>query len=392
MVLLKYSDKIAFYSLKLSKSKALNLEPQTHQTPHQAGPISSTNLRRLKLIGLFLTLGGIALFAYFIYVEGFHEIARDIRRLGWLGFVIILGFYFVRIVSRAWAWKLSVFEPYHLSLGDTVTAVIIGEALSSLIPLGILVSGTAKAVAVRRQVPLVVGLSSVATENLFYSLITSLFLILGTVTFLRTFQLEQTWVVTLDVLIAIIVAVFLFIVVMVIRQWHFASATCDWLYDRGYGRRFLEHGRTHVRVFENMIYGFYRLYPGRFLPICGLEAVFHLLGVVEAYFILSYLSKFGATWMSSFLLESVSRLILIVFKLIPFLVGVDEAGARFVTEVLGIGAGVGITLAIIRKGRVLFWTCIGLLLILKRGLSIRELAELRHHTHIDVEPNMPGTD
>ena len=369
----------------------MDLEPQTHQPPQQPGPISSKNLRRLKIAGLILTLGGICLFAYFIYVEGFHEIARDIQRFGLIGFLVILGFYFLRIVSRAWAWKLSTFEPYHLNLRDTITAVIIGESLSALIPLGILISGTAKAVAVRRQVPLVVGLSSVATENLFYSLITSLFLILGTVTFLRTFQLDEAWVFTLDVLIAIIIAVFLFIVIMVIRQWHFASATCDWLYDHGIGKRFLEHGRTHVRVFENMIYGFYRRYPSRFLPICGLEAIFHVLGVIEAYFILSYLSGFGATWLSSFLLESVSRLILIVFKLIPFLVGVDEAGAQFVTEVLGIGAGVGITLAIIRKGRVLFWTCIGLLLILKRGLSISELAELRH-SHIDVEPNMPGTD
>lgn len=120
------------------------------------------------------------------------------------------------------------------------------------------------------------------------------------------------------------------------------------------------------------------------MPICGLEAVFHLLGVVEAYFILSYLTSFGATWLSSFLLESVSRLILIVFKLIPFLVGVDEAGAQFVTEVLGIGAGVGVTLAIIRKGRVLFWTAIGLILIAKRGLSLKEITDLRERIHHTV--------
>ena len=370
----------------------MDSQHQTDQQALPAGPISPKNLRRLKTIGLILTIGGLGLFAYFIYIEGIHDIAANIEKFGWLGFVVILSFYFLRIVSRAWAWKLSVYEPFELTLRDTISAVMIGEALSALIPLGILISGTAKAVAVRRHVPLVVGLSSVATENLFYSLITSIFLIFGSITFLRSYDLGQTWTFTLDVLIIIIIAVVLFIVFMVIRQWHFASATCDWLYDHGWGRRFLEHGRTHVRVFENMIYGFYRRYPSRFLPICGFEAVFHLLGVIEAYFILSYLSSFGATWLSSFLLESVSRLILIVFKLIPFLVGVDEAGAQFVTEVLGIGAGVGITLAIIRKGRVLFWTCVGLALILKRGLSLKELSELRPHPHIEVEPNMPGTD
>jgi hypothetical protein len=66
-------------------------------------------------------------------------------------------------------------------------------------------------------------------------------------------------------------------------------------------------------------------------------------------------------------------LITIVFKLIPFLVGVDEAGAQFVAETVGLGAAIGVTLAIIRKGRILFWTVIGLILIIRRGLSIREI-------------------
>jgi hypothetical protein len=359
-------------------------EPPTTEPAFESAPISQKNLFRLKLLGFTLTLGGVALFAYFIYIQGIDEIAADIARFGWLGFVVILGFYSLRIAARAWAWKLSVYEPYSLSLRDTLSAVIIGESLSALIPLGILVSGTAKAVAVRRQVPLVVGLSSVATENLFYSLVTSIFLILGSFTFVRTFQLDETWAVTLDILIAVIIGVVIFLIVMVIRQWHFASATCEWLYQHGIGRRFLEHGRLHVRLFENLIYGFYRRYPRRFLPICGFEAAFHLLGIIEAYFILRFISEVGANWLSAFLLESVSRLILVVFKLIPFLVGVDEAGAQFVTDVLGLGAGVGITLAIIRKGRVLFWTAVGLTLIIRRGLSLKEITELREKIHHSV--------
>jgi hypothetical protein len=362
----------------------LSFEPQTQEPPVQAAPISPENLRRLKILGLILTLGGVALFSYFIYIQGFHDIAEDVARFGWVGFAIILSVYFLRILARSWAWKLSVYEPYSLSIRNTIPAVIIGEALSSLIPLGIVISGTSKAVAVRRQIPLVVGLSSVATENLFYSIVTSLFLILGAITFLRSFHLDEAWVFTLDVVITAIIALVLFIVVMVVRQWHFASVTCEWLYQHGIARRFLEHGRLHVRLFENLIYGFYRQYPRRFLPICGLEAAFHILGIIEAYFILRFISEVGTSWLSAFLLETVSRLILIVFKLIPFLVGVDEAGARFVTEVLGLGAGVGVTLAIIRKGRVLFWTAIGLLLILKRGLSLKEISELRHHSHIDT--------
>ena len=79
--------------------------------------------------------------------------------------------------------------------------------------------------------------------------------------------------------------------------------------------------------------------------------------------------------LDAFLLESVSRLITIVFKLVPFVIGVDEAGAQFVGSTVAFAAGIGVTLAIIRKGRIFFWTAIGVILIIKRGLSIREISE-----------------
>src|SRR4051794_9493296 len=119
------------------------------------------------------------LFAYMIYAIGFWEIVGGVERFGWVGFAIILALYFVRIVVRAYAWNLSVHPPYELSIRDTVPAVIIGEAMSATIPLGVLVSGTSKALVVRDKITLTVAFSSVATENLFYSFITGLFLIAG---------------------------------------------------------------------------------------------------------------------------------------------------------------------------------------------------------------------
>jgi hypothetical protein len=338
--------------------------------------ISAKHKNRLKVLGTILTLCGVGLFSYFVYSVGVNEIAASVQKFGIDGFAIILVIYFVRIVTRAAAWSLSVYEPYNLKLRDTIPAVIIGEAMSSMIPLGILVSGTAKAVAVRKRVPLVVGLSSIATENLFYSFTTSIFLIIGGFTLVRSFDLDEGWVVTIDVLIAAICVIFVLLLLMIVRQWHFASEICAWIYQRGFARGILEHGRMQVRLFENFIYGFYRRYPQRFLPICLIEAAFHLLGILEVWFILGRISDATPNLVAPFLLESVSRIITIVFKLVPFLIGVDEAGAQFVSEIVGIGIAVGITLAIIRKGRILFWTAIGLALIIKRGLSLREISEI----------------
>ena len=331
----------------------------------------------LHLSVVLLTLAGIALFSYFIYTVGFDEIWRGIGRFGLDGFALIIILYFVRILARALAWKLAVYEPYKLNWRDTVEAVIIGEALGSIIPLGILISGTAKAVVVRKKIPLVAGLSSVATENLFYCLVTGLMIVFGAIAFLKTFSLPEVWVLTLDALIALVFILIFLGLVMVIRQWHFASEICEQIYARGYFRKILENGRMHVRLFENLIYGFYRRYPQRFLPIFLLQILFHALGVVEVWLVLSRISDTPTGFYVAFLLESISRIIIVVFKLIPFLIGVDEAGARFVTQTLSLGAEVGITLAIIRKGRILFWSAVGVILILRRGLSIKEISEIK---------------
>lgn len=335
-----------------------------------AREIDAKHFNRLKAVVIISTALGLCLLGYFVYSIGFRELIGNIAHFGFVGFFVIVSIYFVRICLRSAAWKLSVHEPYKLRLRDTVPAVMIGEAMSSMIPLGILISGTSKAVAVRKHIPLVAGLSSVATENLFYSLTTSVFLIIGSLTFVRSFPIDDGWRITIDILIAAIVAIMIFLILLIVRQWHFASETCEFLYRKGILKGVLRTGRVQIRLFENLIFGFYRRYPRRFVPIIILETVFHILGVVEVLFILSRISGNG-TFLNSFLLESVSRLITIVFKLVPFLVGVDEAGARFVAETAGIGAGIGITLALIRKGRIVFFALAGLSLIVKRGLTLR---------------------
>ena len=352
----------------------MNTDTKVPESKIQIPNSKSKHLNRLKIAAGLFTILGIGLFIYFVVTVGYEEILRGVGKIGVDGFLILSFIYLLRLLARAFAWKLSVYAPYKLDVRDTLPAVIIGEAMSSIIPLGILISGTGKAVAVRKKVPLVVGLSSVATENLFYSLVTSLFIVLGGVAFLRSFDLADGWRISIDVLIGGIFALIAFGTVMILRQWHFASELCEKIYRKGYFTNFLEKGRMHVRLFENLIYGFYRRYPRRFLPIILLEIVFHALGILEVWFILSRISDALPSFFTAFLLESISRVITTLFKLIPFLMGVDEAGAQFVTETLALGATVGVTLAIIRKGRILFWAVIGVLLLIKRGLSFREIS------------------
>jgi hypothetical protein len=326
---------------------------------------------RLKILAVILTILGLGLFGYFIYEAGVGEIWNGINRLGW-GFLLLLGLYGIKLGTRAAAWTLSLEKPYQLSFLHAYRAVMMGEALTVIIPLGILTSGTTKAIAVRKQLPLVVALSSVAVENLFYSLATAVLFLSGGMMFVFLFHPTGNTALASFALIAAVFAVIIGGFLIVIYQWRFASNLANWFYNRNIATRILHNGRADVRRFEDLIYGFYRHQPNRFLPIILLEAAFHILGILEVWIILAAISDAAISFGTALLLDSVNHIILFVFKLIPFAVGVDEAGARFITDALAIGAGAGVTLAIIRKGRVLVWTFLGIVLIARSGFSFGE--------------------
>ena len=223
--------------------------------------------------------------------------------------------------------------------------------------------------------PLVAGLSALAIENLFYSLSVSLFIFTGTVALMLSFQLPKALQIASTAALAAVVVVIALAFVVIRREWKFLSGALEFLYGRGIGRRFLETKRERARSLEDRVYGFYARNRSRFIPILLLEVCFHLSGVVEVYIVLSFISDSRVTLLTAFVLESVNRVINVVFKFVPLRVGVDEAGTGMLTKVLKLGTTVGVTLAIIRKARIICWTALGVVLLVSRGLSLRDVAE-----------------
>jgi hypothetical protein len=106
-----------------------------------------------------------------------------------------------------------------------------------------------------------------------------------------------------------------------------------------------------------------------------LELVFHLAGVAEIYVTLLYISPVAPSVRQAFILESVNRIINVAFKFVPLRAGVDEGGTGQVSKVLGLAKATGVTLAIVRKARDIFWSTIGVTLLLKKGFSLRNIGE-----------------
>jgi hypothetical protein len=173
---------------------------------------------------------------------------------------------------------------------------------------------------------------------------------------------------------------------VIYKQWKFLSGTVSFLKRRGIAPSWAEKTTPRAQMMEDRIYGFYSRNRRLFLPIFGLEVSFHLAGVAEIYATLSFVSNVVApTLLAAFILESVNRVINVVFKFVPFRLGVDEGGTGMVSAILGLTKAVGVTLAIVRKSRDIFWTAVGVALMVKRGLSPIKVNEMMEDSGTSAE-------
>jgi hypothetical protein len=293
------------------------------------------------------------------------EIAADVRQVGW-GIAAVIAIGGLRFLVRAEAWRLCLDDPAALSIRDAFEAVVCGDAIGNLTPLGPLVGEPAKAAFVRGRVPLGPAVAALAIENVLYTLSAAAMIAAGMVALLLTFELpsDSTGAVMRNVgEIAIAGTIVLFGIALWLlwRQPALVSGALGLAPP-------LKHHAARIRELEIEIYSFASRHPGKVAPVAAAEISFHALGVAEAYLTLWLLGT-QAALMTAFLFETVNRLITVVFKFVPLRLGVDEAGTAGFATIIGLAAETGLSLAIVRRVRVLFWAAAGGLLLVRRGVT-----------------------
>ena len=333
--------------------------------------------RKLAPLGILFAVLGLLLFAYFVRKAGVTEIIAGIKRLG-LGFLLIIAISTIRQIARSLAWTRCFEAPYSLRFRDAFAARVMGDALGNIVPLAsVAVSEPSKAAFVTNKVPLLASLAALTLENIFYSLAVTIFIFSGTLALLLAFPLKPALryasFATLVVTILIIPLGYF----VIRKRWSFLSGGLSILQRRNVGRTWMEKTVPRARALEDRIYGFYERNSDRLLTILALEFCFPLAGVLEIYVTLWFISDVVTpTLLTAFILESVNRVINIVFKFIPFRLGVDEAGTGMLAKALGFTQAIGATLAIVRKARDIFWTAVGVGLMVHRGFSLKRLDKI----------------
>jgi len=299
-------------------------------------------------------------------------VADGFGRVGFV-FVAIVVLAGLRFAARAWAWVLCTDPPHDLRMRDTFPALVSGDALGNLTPLGLFVSEPTKAAFVRDRVSLMNALSGIAVENLFYTVTVAAMIACGTVALLAVFDVPAALRVMSQVALAGMVAFLILAMALVSGRFRPLTWFLGLLERSPLVPMALRQRADKLQMLEDRVYTFARRHPSRPLPILLLEIGYHALGVAETYLTVAMLLPAGTapTLLGAFLLESINRFIQVAFKFVPMRLGVDEAGTGLLTQVLYATSALGVTLAVVRKARMLVWTGIGVLFLGLRGIGAR---------------------
>jgi len=318
-------------------------------------------------LGILAALIGVALFAYAIRQAGIDEIIVGVRRLGW-GFAAVLALSAVRDAVRTVAWQAAVEGDRPLGFVDGWAGRVTGEALGNLTPFGLLVSEPAKAAYVRHRVPLAAGFAGTVVENLFYSLSVVVVVGLGLVVLLVGFPVPPPLRVVSLIALATFVGVGAGLAWMIAARPLVVTGTVNRLKRVGLAPATLARWATGLVDLEAQVVGFAARHPRRTLRMAAMDGLFHVAAVAEVYLVLALIAQDAPpTLLTAFILETVNRIVTVAFKFVPLRLGVDEAASGFVSNVLQLGTATGVTLAIVRKARVLAWSAVGVVLMAHRS-------------------------
>ena len=312
---------------------------------------------KFSLLNILVAIIGIAVLIFTVRRVGWSEVVSGVASVGWW-FILVVVLGASRMACRARAWIICA-DDANLRFRDAFGAMLAADALGNLTPLGLLASEPPKIMLTRSRISTVPSVASVTTENAFYTASVAVVLLAGTGFFFQRADvppaLEQlAEVIVMAIVIAVVIGVWL------ARSQPALLSRFAPLITRLAGRAAVP--AEAIREVESRIYGVLGWRMGRLARIGSWEALFHVAAVAEVWLVLRLLpGAADATLVDAFLLESAGRFVTIAFKFIPYRLGIDEAGSGAVAQVIGMGPAAGVTLALVRRLRIMVLNVFGLI-------------------------------
>jgi putative ABC transport system permease protein len=310
---------------------------------------------------------GVALLVYVLRRVGIQPVFDAISQIGF-GLFFLFAISGLRHLLRALSMRQAVPpEHRHFNVWQAFVTRLGGEAISFLTFTGPILGEATKVALLKKRVPLVAGAQALVVDNLLYNLSVALFILSGAVVMLLSYDLPAPAHYALLVIAASATFTLLLVGYALSRR----VMPITWLLERLQNHRlepkFLRKRDEHIHRVESYVYKFYQHRRGAFFAIVGLDLVSHATSVYEVYLTLSMLG-FHPRANAPYVIESLTKVINFVFGFVPATIGVYEGGTEVILRTLGFAAATGVTLGLVRKAGMIFWTGLGLVVLSSRAL------------------------
>jgi len=311
---------------------------------------------RLSAFNLVIAIIGFGLLVFTVQrAGGWSAIVGGVASIGWW-FAAVLALGAFRMACRARAWMVCADDP-QLRFRDAFSAWLVSDAMGNLTPLGLLASEPTKILMVRSRLSTVTSVASVTIENAFYTVSVCVVLLSGTWLFMQRADVPEALERISEVILAAIA------LAAIIGIW--AARTRPAILSKFAPMISRLAGKSHapanaIREVEAQIYDVPRWPINRIARVSLWEIAFHVGAVTEVWLVLRLLVPQVAV-ADAFLLESAGRFVTVAFKFVPYRLGIDEAGSGAVANVLGLSPATGVTLALVRRLRIIILNAVGLI-------------------------------
>jgi hypothetical protein len=315
---------------------------------------------RLSILNIAVAFIGGALLIFTVRrVGGWAAIIDGIGTIGWwFAGVVFLGA--LRMAFRTRAWMICANDS-QLRFSDAFAAWLVSDAIGNLTPLGLLASEPTKILMVRAQISTVTSIASVTIENIFYTGSVLIVLLSGTWLFLQRANIPQG-LEQLSELIIVAVAIAGLIGLWAARTRPAVLSKFAPMISKLAGKS--DAPADAIREVERQIYAVPQWPLSRIAHVSLWEIAFHIGAVAEVWLVLRLLIP-DITIAEAFLLESAGRFVTVAFKFVPYRLGIDEAGSGAVANALGMPPATGVTLALVRRLRIVVLNAIGLIRLVR---------------------------
>ena len=317
-------------------------------------------------VRFFAVLVGLLLLALLVIRTGPQVIWQQLHKVG-LGLALIIVVGGLGYFIRTWVWRLTfACDITALSWSRSFAVCLVSEALGQLGFGGKALGEGIRIALLRPAVPLANAISSVAIDGGLHLATSAIVMLSGIIATLLLASLSGTWRVFALIFAAALIALLIFAIVAYGNRWELMGNTARTIAHVPSFNKWINGKLPVIDSSERNLLNFFRKAPVAFCGAFLLSFLWQALAILEVYIILRFMGA-RITVLGAFVMEGLTKLINLVGALSPGNIGTYEGGNMLITKLFGVSATIGLTLALCRRARVLFWALIGGICLMLMG-------------------------